>query len=261
MATHSSNLAWRIPWTEEPGRLQSMCLQKVRHDWTTNTHSHPYTITGKTIVLTKWTFVSKAMTHIFNMLSSFVLAFLPRSKSFNFKAALTICSDFGAQENKLSYCFHSFPIYLPWSNWTRHHRLDEHEFEQAPGLGDGQGSLACCSPKESDATEWLNWTEFDWMAWSSFFEHWVLSQLFHSPLSLSSRGSLVSLLSASRVVSSAYLRLLIFLLAMLIPACASSSLAFCMMYSVYKLNSRVIIYSPDELLSQFGTSLLFHVWF
>ena len=32
MATHSSILAWRIPWTEEPGRLQSLALQRVRHD-------------------------------------------------------------------------------------------------------------------------------------------------------------------------------------------------------------------------------------
>ena len=32
-ATHSSSLAWRIPWTEEPGRLQSMGLQRVGHDW------------------------------------------------------------------------------------------------------------------------------------------------------------------------------------------------------------------------------------
>ena len=43
-----------------------------------------------------------------------------------------------------------------------HHRLDEHEFEQAPGVGDEQGSLVCCSPwghKESDTTEWLNWTD------------------------------------------------------------------------------------------------------
>ena len=44
------------------------------------------------------------------------------------------------------------------------------------------------------------------------------------------------LLSAIRVVSSAYLRLLIFLPEILIPACVSSSLAFCMMYSAYKLN-------------------------
>ena len=43
-----------------------------------------------------------------------------------------------------------------------HHRLDGHEFEQALGVGDRQGSLACCSPwgrKESDTTERLNWTE------------------------------------------------------------------------------------------------------
>ena len=43
-----------------------------------------------------------------------------------------------------------------------HHWLDGHEFEPTPGVGDGQGSLACCSPwgrKESDTTEWLTWTE------------------------------------------------------------------------------------------------------
>ena len=43
-----------------------------------------------------------------------------------------------------------------------HHRLDGHEFEQAPGVGDGQGGLVSHSPwsrKESDITEWLNWTE------------------------------------------------------------------------------------------------------
>ena len=44
-----------------------------------------------------------------------------------------------------------------------HHRRDGQEFEQAPGVGDGQGSLVCCSPwghKESDMTERLNWTEY-----------------------------------------------------------------------------------------------------
>ena len=43
-----------------------------------------------------------------------------------------------------------------------HHWLDGHEFEQAAGVGDGQGSLVCCSPwgrKELDATKWLNWTD------------------------------------------------------------------------------------------------------
>ena len=38
MATHSSTLAWKIPWTEEPGRLQSMGLQRVGHDWATSLH-------------------------------------------------------------------------------------------------------------------------------------------------------------------------------------------------------------------------------
>ena len=45
-----------------------------------------------------------------------------------------------------------------------HHWLNRHEFEQAPGVGNGQGSLACCSPwgcKELDTTEQLNWTR-DW---------------------------------------------------------------------------------------------------
>ena len=58
-----------------------------------------------------------------------------------------------------------------------------------------------------------------------------------------------SLLSAISVLSSTYLRLLIFLQAILIPACASSSLAFCMMYSTYKLNKQGDnIYSLDILL-------------
>ena len=44
----------------------------------------------------------------------------------------------------------------------RHHWLNRHEFEQALGVGDGQGSLVRCSPqghRESDMTEWLNWTD------------------------------------------------------------------------------------------------------
>ena len=40
MAIHSSILTWRLPWTEEPSELQSMELQKVRHDWVTNIHKH-----------------------------------------------------------------------------------------------------------------------------------------------------------------------------------------------------------------------------
>ena len=46
-----------------------------------------------------------------------------------------------------------------------HHRLDEHEFEQTPGIGDGQGSLVCCSSwglKEWNTTEWLNSIGLNW---------------------------------------------------------------------------------------------------
>ena len=43
--------------------------------------------------------------------------------SFNFKAAITICSDFGAQENKICHCFHFSPFYLLWSDGTRCHDL------------------------------------------------------------------------------------------------------------------------------------------
>ena len=93
---------------------------------------------------------------------------------------------------------------------------------------------------------------------------WMLS--FKPTLSLSSftfikRLFSSSLLSAIWVELSASLKLLIFLLEIFIPAYASSSLAFLLMYSVYKLTSRVTIYSLDILLSQFGTSLLFYVWF
>ena len=42
MATHSSILAWRIPWTEESGELQSVELQRVGHNWVTNTHTNTY---------------------------------------------------------------------------------------------------------------------------------------------------------------------------------------------------------------------------
>ena len=58
--------------------------------------SHPYMTTGKIIALTRWTFVSKIMSLLFNSLSRFVIAVLPRSKHLLFfMAAVTACSDFG----------------------------------------------------------------------------------------------------------------------------------------------------------------------
>ena len=120
-------------------------------------------------------------------------------------AVITICSDFGAQNHKLSHCFHCFPLYFPWSDGTVCHDL-----------------------------------RF-WMLSFSLSSFTFLKRLFSS-----------SSLSAIRVVSSAYLRLSIFLSAILIPACVSSSPAF--------LISRVTIYSLDTLLFLYGTSL-FHVQF
>ena len=109
--------------------------------------------------------------------------------------AVTICSDFGAQENKVCHSFHCFPIYLPWSDGTWCHDLSFWMLNFKPAF-----SL-------------------------SFFT--FIKRLFSS-----------SSLSAISVVSSAYLRLLVFLPAILIPAYASSSLAFHMMYSAYKLNKQ-----------------------
>ena len=61
-----------------------------------------------------------------------------------------------------------------WHRW-----VNGRKFEQAPGVGDGQGSLTCCCPwghKESDTTEWLNWTDnwvlFLYPLWQSLTFNW-----------------------------------------------------------------------------------------
>ena len=64
---------------------------------------HPYMTTGKTVALTRWTFVDKLMALFLNMLSRLVITFLPRSKRLLISwLAVTICSDFGAPKNKKS---------------------------------------------------------------------------------------------------------------------------------------------------------------
>ena len=66
--------------------------------------SYLYVTTGKTIALTRWTFVGKVMSLLFNMLSRLVITFLSRTKvSFNFMAVVTICSDFRAQKTRDEY--------------------------------------------------------------------------------------------------------------------------------------------------------------
>ena len=110
-------------------------------------------------------------------------------------AAVTICNDFGAQENKVCYCFHCFPS-------------------------------ICHEVMGPDAMIFIFWM-LSFKPTFSLSSFTFIKRLFSCPL-----------LSAIRVVSSVYLRLLIFLLAVLIPVCALSSPAFCVMYSAYKLNER-----------------------
>ena len=81
--------------------------------------SHPYVTTGKTIALTRQTFVGKVMSLLFNMLSRLVISFGPRSKhlliSWLQSPSAVILEP---PQNKVSHCFHCFPIYLPWSDGT-----------------------------------------------------------------------------------------------------------------------------------------------
>ena len=76
--------------------------------------SHPYMTTGKTVALTRWTFVVKIISLLINMLSRLIIAFLPRSKHLLIS---WLQSPSGVilepQENKACHCFHCFPIYLP----------------------------------------------------------------------------------------------------------------------------------------------------
>ena len=130
-------------------------------------------------------------------------------------AAVTICSDFGAQKNKVSHCSHCFPIYLPRSDGTWCHDLSFWMLSFKP-------TFSLCS-------------------------FTFIKRLFNS-----------FLLSAIRVVSSAYLRLLVFLPAILIPAYASSILAFHEVYSAYKLNKQGDNIQPWRTLFLSGISLLFN---
>ena len=147
--------------------------------------SHPYMTTGKTIALTRWTFVGKVMS-LFNMLSRFVIAFLPRSKHFLI-SWLQSRSSVNLEPKKITpVTVSTFPPFI---------------CHQLMGL-DLVFSM-------------LNFkTAF---SLSSF----PFKRLFSS-----------FSLSAIRAVSSTYLRLLVFLLAILIPACEPSSPAFSMIYSV-----------------------------
>ena len=75
--------------------------------------SHPYMTTGKTIALTRWTFVDKVMSLLFNMLSRLVIAFFPRKKSLLIPRLQSPSAAILEPPKIKSHCFHCFPIYLP----------------------------------------------------------------------------------------------------------------------------------------------------
>ena len=85
--------------------------------------SHPYMSTGKTIALTRQTFVGKVMSLLFNMLSRLVIAFLSRSKRLLISWLQSPSAVILEPSKIVSQCFHCFPIYLPWSDRTGCHDL------------------------------------------------------------------------------------------------------------------------------------------
>ena len=110
---YSGLISFRIDWFDHlavQGTLESI-LQ--RSAFFTTQLSHPYMTTGKTIALTRQTFVGKIMCLLLNMLSRFVTAFLPRSKSLLISWLQSPSAVILEPKNIVSHCFHCFPIYLP----------------------------------------------------------------------------------------------------------------------------------------------------
>ena len=158
--------------------------------------SHPYMTTGKTIALTRRTFLGKVMTLLLNMLSRLIITFLPRSKH----------------------------LLISWL------QLPSAVILVPPKIK--SDTVSTVSPSISHEVMGPD---------AMILVFWMLSFKPTFPVSsftFIKRLFSSSSLSAIRVVSSAYLKLLIFLLAILIPACASSSPVFLMMYSECKLNKQ-----------------------
>ena len=149
--------------------------------------------TGKTIALTRWTFVSKVMSLLFNILSGFLIAFLPKSKC----------------------------LLISWLQSPTTVILEPKKIKSV--------TVSTVSPSICHEVMGPDAMIFVWML--SFKPAFSLSSFTFIKRLFSS-----SSLSAMRVVSSAYLRLLIFLPAILILPCASSSPALPMKYSAYRLN-------------------------
>ena len=81
--------------------------------------SHPYMTTGKAIALTRWTFVGKVMSLLFNMLSKLIITFLPRSKCLLISWLRSPSAVILETKKIVSHCFHCFTIYSPWRDGTR----------------------------------------------------------------------------------------------------------------------------------------------
>ena len=85
--------------------------------------SHPYMTTGKTVALTRRTFVGEVMSLLFSMMSRLGIAFLPRSKCLLISWLQSPSAVILEPKKTVSHCFHCFPIYLPWSDGTGCHDL------------------------------------------------------------------------------------------------------------------------------------------
>ena len=131
---HPGLISFRMDWLDllaVQGTLKSLLQHHtskasiLRHSaFFTVQLSHPYTTTGKTIALTRWTFVGKVISLLLNMLSRLVISFLPGSKrlliSWLQSPSAVILEP---PKNKVWHCFHCFPIYFPWNDGTRCYHL------------------------------------------------------------------------------------------------------------------------------------------
>ena len=130
---HSVLISFKIDWLDllaVQGTLKSL-LQNHSSKASILWHSaffiiqlsYSYMTTGKTMVLTRRTFVSQVMFVLFNTLSRFVIAFLPRSKCRLISWLQSPSTVILEPKKAVCHCFHFFPVYLPWSDGTGCHDL------------------------------------------------------------------------------------------------------------------------------------------
>ena len=120
---HPGRISFRMDWLDlltVQGTLKSLLQHhssKASIVWHsalfTIQLSHPYMATGETTALTRWTFVGKVMSLLFNMLSMLVITFLPRSKHLLISWPQSPSAVILEPKKIVCHCFHCFPIYLP----------------------------------------------------------------------------------------------------------------------------------------------------